>query len=431
MAKPDDSLGHGGLPDPARRPRQTIDIEAVEAPPAGGSTEGLKAESSASAMPRSAASRPGRTRMWQARAATAVAAVAAIVVAALLWMLAAPREARNPDEIAARLAQLEAGQRDEAASRAALSSDASSLADIAARLARLEAAPASSNAAPAEGASVDRSAAAPTAIREMTERLDALDRRTRDNAAAAERASERVNAVAGLAEGLRKSGDQQNVLEQSERSVLEGYSGRLQSIESRLDRVQTQAEQAAAAEAMRDALPLGAATVAAALRDDVERGIPFAAEQGAAQRLGLDGAALAILEPFAATGVPSRERLLRELSSMLPEMARVSKASGEDGSYLGRIRAGVERLVHIRPAGDLRGDDPASVIGRIEMDVTAGDVAAVVSELDKLPAPARSLAQAWRTKALARESAIAAARQLATAAFAVLGEASAAAVRRR
>jgi hypothetical protein len=49
-------------------------------------------------------------------------------------------------------------------------------------------------------------------------------------------------------------------------------------------------------------------------------------------------------------------------------------------------------------------------------------MAGVLAELEKLPAPARELAQLWRRRATAREAAIASARQVAASSFAKLGE---------
>ena len=79
-------------------------------------------------------------------------------------------------------------------------------------------------------------------------------------------------------------------------------------------------------------------------------------------------------------------------------------------------------MLNIRPVRDEPGDDPATVMSRIEFKMPQQDIDATVAELDKLPAPARELAQAWRTKALARQDALESARLLATASLATLGE---------
>jgi hypothetical protein len=80
------------------------------------------------------------------------------------------------------------------------------------------------------------------------------------------------------------------------------------------------------------------------------------------------------------------------------------------------------KLLNIRPVQNQPGDDPATVIGRIEFEMAQQDVEAMVVELDKLPAPAREVTRPWRTKVLARHDALDAAQRIATASLAQLGE---------
>ena len=61
-------------------------------------------------------------------------------------------------------------------------------------------------------------------------------------------------------------------------------------------------------------------------------------------------------------------------------------------------------------------------MSRIEFKIAQQDIETTVAELDKLPAPARDIAQGWRAKALARQDALEAARLIATASLAKLGE---------
>jgi hypothetical protein len=119
--------------------------------------------------------------------------------------------------------------------------------------------------------------------------------------------------------------------------------------------------------------------------------------------------------------VPNLPELFRELTGLVPEMLKVSMPAGHDGNYLDRLQAHAGKLVRIRPAGDRPGDDAATVIGRIDRDMARRDLASVLAELDKLPAPAQALAEPWRKKALARQAATAAAAQLVAVSFAKLG----------
>ena len=183
---------------------------------------------------------------------------------------------------------------------------------------------------------------------------------------------------------------------------MAGLSGRLGALETQVKQVGDQVAEASVPkpdEALRFAL------VAAGLRSALERGEPFTAELAAAKTVGVDPALLAQLGPFASTGVPNVQELFRELGALIPEMLKVSAPAAQEGSYLDRLQAHAERLVRIRPVGDHAGDDPATVIGRIERDMARRDLAAVLAELDKLPAPAQAIAEPWRKKALARQTA--------------------------
>jgi hypothetical protein len=159
-----------------------------------------------------------------------------------------------------------------------------------------------------------------------------------------------------------------------------------------------------------------------ALRSTVERNSPFPAELAAARSLGVDEKALAALAPFAATGLPTRSELFHDLSTLLPELRRLSVSPGKDQGYLDRLRASAVKMLNIRPVQNQSGDDPATVISRIEFKMAQQEIATVVVELDKLPAPATEIARPWRTKVLARQTALEAVQRIATASLAQLGE---------
>ena len=165
--------------------------------------------------------------------------------------------------------------------------------------------------------------------------------------------------------------------------------------------------------------PLRFALVAAGLHSALERGEPFAAELAAAKAVGVDPALLDGFAPFADTGVPKPDELFRELTGLIPEMLKVS-APAANGN-LHRLQAHAEKLVRIRPVGDGPGDDAATVIGRIDRDMARRDLAGVLGEIERLPAPSQAIAEPWRKKASARQAAIAASAQLVTASFAKLG----------
>jgi len=160
---------------------------------------------------------------------------------------------------------------------------------------------------------------------------------------------------------------------------------------------------------------------AAALRDAVVSGAPFAAELAQAKSLGAIDKEISVLEPFAATGIPSPAALAQELHNLLPAMVNLAGAQAPQGGFLERLQANAGKLVRIRPVDAPPGDDPLAVLSRIENDVAKSDVAAALADLGKLPNPIRAPAQDWISKAQAREGALKAARQYAAAAARAIG----------
>jgi hypothetical protein len=257
-----------------------------------------------------------------------------------------------------------------------------------------------------------------TSIKPLAQQFAGLEHQASDAATVAREARERAEAAAKTLADVKAADGDQDKQQQSAQKELAAVGTRLAAVETLTKQVQSQvAESPKVDVTLRDAL------IAAGLRSAVERAQPFAAQFSAAKAAGIDPGMLAPLAPFAATGVPNPAELFRELGGLIPDMLKASAPVEQDGGYLERLQAHAERLIRVRPAGDRPGDDAASVIGRIERDMARRDLAAVLAEIDKLPAPAQAIADTWRKKALAREAATQASEQLVTASFAKLGAA--------
>ena len=261
-------------------------------------------------------------------------------------------------------------------------------------------------------------------MKPIAQHLTDIERQNTANAKAAQDANTRAETVAKAMADVQRVDADQEKSQQGTRTELAGLVSRLAAMETQVRQVGDQIAEAALPkpdEALRYAL------IAAGLRSALERGEPFTAEIAAAKTAGIDPALLAQLSPFASTGIPNVQELFRELGGLIPDMLKVSAPAAQEGGYLDRLQAHAERLVRIRPVGDQTGDDPATVIGRIERDMARRDLAAVLAELDKLPAPAQAVAESWRKKALARQTAGAASAKLVAASFAKLGASAGAA----
>ena len=164
--------------------------------------------------------------------------------------------------------------------------------------------------------------------------------------------------------------------------------------------------------------------VAAALLDVLVRiGDPYAAALATARSLAPNADALKPLDQFAATGVPNAGKLSGELLTLVPKL---SPAAPQDAAVTGsgiveRLQAGAAKLVKIERT-DTSGTDRAAVVARMTAAALRNDSNEARRELKTLAPTDRAAAQAWLDKADARDAALAASRQFATDAMAVLAK---------
>lgn len=269
-----------------------------------------------------------------------------------------------------------------------------------------------------------RLAAVTAALAATTDRLAALEHSVRDAAADARTAAARADkAVAEFDEAkkeAKQNGDEREAAQQLDRGALDDLSDRLKTLESRQMTMRQMQDRLDRLSGSTDR-DVRAAFAAAAVRTAVDRDRPFSAELAAAQALGLDAGAAAALAPFAATGLPRTNVLLRDLSALLPDLRLAATPPGEDLGYLDRLQASAVRMLKIRPVKDEPGDDPAAVLSRIEFKMAHEDIDAVIAELDKLPPAAKAIVEPWRARAAARRDALEAVRLLTAATLTRLG----------
>ena len=278
--------------------------------------------------------------------------------------------------------------------------DASSVAALNERIGKIESSVAK---LPASDANVaQRLAAADNAVKSVNAALAALNKRDDELAASAAEARARADGAEKAVVDLRNS--------------LQDISKNASAAPSAADVDVVQKRLAAMEQAIKNAPNDRAARLAvsaAALRDAVNSGAPFAAELDEVKTLGAGDQALAPLVPFAANGIPQAAPLAAQLRAVIPAMMKASAAQAPAGGFLERLEANAEKLVRIRPIDAPAGDDPSAVLARIEIESSRTDIDALLSDLGKLDVATRAPAQAWIARAQARQAAIAAARRLA------------------
>ena len=265
----------------------------------------------------------------------------------------------------------------------------------------------------ADQALATRVAAAEAQTKLLGDSLAALNRRLDEVAAASQSALAQAKTAAAAATEAMKNAARTGV----EQSDIDALNNRIAALESTMKSLSTDIHRTPSADDRAARL-----TVAAdALRAAVERGAPYQTELAVVQALGTDPTATTLLEPFAADGLPNAAALAHEFTLLTPSLLQASGAAPRESSFLGKLEAHAQKLVRITPIEAPAGDDPSSVIARINIDAGRGDIAAALAGIARLPESARMLAASWVKKAQAREAAIAASRRIAAAALAAIG----------
>ncbi|HEY2528673.1 MAG TPA: mitofilin family membrane protein [Xanthobacteraceae bacterium] len=381
---------------PRRRP-PTIDLTATEVENKASAQEGGGADARHGAeegrRATSDRSNAGRLRQY-ALSAAAGAMVTAALIAALWFAGVLPNQQSAPVAGAA--------------------PQPAAMNEISARLGNIEGTLQSRP--PPEVAPNSRLTTEEAQTKSLADQVLALNRRVDDVAVATQGALAQAKA-ATAASAAADSAARTSV----QKSDLDALAGRIAALE--------RAVKSLSADVARGALSADdhaarAALAAAALRSAVERGVPYQAELAALAALTAAGAnqnAMAALRPFAVGGVPSPATLAQELAQLTPALMRASGAEANEGTFFERLKSNAQKLVRITPINAPPGDDPPAVIARIDAAAARADIAGALSEIARLPAAARGIAEPWAKKAEARAAAMAASQQMVADALSALG----------
>ena len=380
--------------------------------------------------------RPPRRRLfWPMLGSAVLGAILALGALAFIWrfnVLEPYKIDIGGNLLSTRLAALEARVRD---SRPATPAPAAPVAlvaptpantkaldDLAARIAKLEAAPASTDTRPAgtDPAVTNKLNSLEAAMKPLDEAVAANNKRDEELQTTLRDTGSRLDATTKMVSNFI---DQQKQKPTVSKSDLTQLDTRLAAIENATKSLAASTAAAGAADKSADR-NLRVAIVALALRDAVERGSPFASELAALKSLAGNAQALAPLELFAASGVPSQAALARELAAAIPAISRAAQTGPNptEGNFLQRLEARASQFVQVRPVGDAAGDDAAAIVARIGAEAGRADIAAAVADIGKLPPPAQAPAQPVLVKVQARAAALAAAQHAVADALAALGK---------
>jgi hypothetical protein len=328
-------------------------------------------------------------------------AIGGLLVAALLWWVGAfPVRHELPADPGPRLAAIERQLKDLAARPLPASVDAKEITkdvnkaveDVGARVSRLETAQAAPRAPVTDPVVLGRLTTVENAAKSVADNVAALSRR----AEATDAAIRDTNAA------------------------VQGTNANVGKLSAALAEVRATARAAAAGSDTASRL----AIAASALRTAVELGDPFTAELAVVKPLTSEANAIAVLEPFAASGVPNNAALGQQLVAVIRPMLGAAEAQPPPttGGFWKKLRANARTLVRISPADGKTtgGNERDAILARAEQRAAQGNVGGAKEELLKLPADARAPFQAWIAKLDTRDKALDASRKLVAGAVAAL-----------
>ena len=204
---------------------------------------------------------------------------------------------------------------------------------------------------------------------------------------------------------------------------MAGLDTRLAALEAemRVAKTEVRAREAPLEAASKRGDAAGLAVVAQAILQAVDRGTPFSADLNIAESLGADPVRLVALRAVADKGAPGVAGLAAAWAGQRRAALGASVAvPGEDQGLLDRLAASAARLVRVRPAGEVAGDDPGALAARIDAALARGSISEALAAWDRLPAAAKAASAAFGDPARRRVAADEAARTLAAAAVADL-----------
>ena len=216
--------------------------------------------------------------------------------------------------------------------------DTKALDELAARVAKLEAALQNPKPAPPDLAVASRFAALEGAIKPLGDAVNAANKRLDDLNVSLRDTRARLDASAKALDDFIAAQRQHPAADKAD---LDKLDARLVTLEAAAKSLTAATAAAGAADRSLDR-NVRAAVLASALRSAVMRGAPYAAELSGLKAQVADPALLAPLEPFAATGTPSQAALALELAGLLPAIARAAEpqsAAAVDGGLMARLRA--------------------------------------------------------------------------------------------
>ena len=199
-------------------------------------------------------------------------------------------------------------------------------------------------------------------------------------------ADARITALSEQVKAVETSGA---TLKTESQTVLAALEMRIEAIEKKLDQP-------------RDDVEVAVAIASAGLTAAIDRGGSFTAELDTLEGIKPDDPSIKELRAFAATGVPSRAKLVAEFPAVADTILASVRSDDPNQSLTDRLLSSAFSSIQVRPVGEVEGDGPDAIVARMETRLTNGDLVAAAAEWDKLPEPAKTASEGYKKSLDAR-----------------------------
>ncbi|NSX86694.1 hypothetical protein G6L86_13950 [Agrobacterium tumefaciens] len=152
----------------------------------------------------------------------------------------------------------------------------------------------------------------------------------------------------------------------------------------------------------RDDIEVARAIASAALKAAIDRGGPFLTELDTLSKVTPDDPAIASLQSFAATGVPSRSELMQKFPDVANAMLSAVNQPDPNQGIVERLTESAFSLVKVRPVGNIEGETPEAMIARMENKLRNGDLQGAALEWNGLPDAAKTASTDYKKSLDAR-----------------------------
>ncbi|AAK88376.2 hypothetical protein EN41_02160 [Agrobacterium tumefaciens] len=152
----------------------------------------------------------------------------------------------------------------------------------------------------------------------------------------------------------------------------------------------------------RDDIEVARAIASAALKAAIDRGGPFLTELDTLSKVTPDDPAIASLQSFAATGVPSRSELMQKFPDVANAMLSAINQPDPNQGIMERLTESAFSLVKVRPVGNIEGETADAMIARMENKLRNGDLQGAALEWNGLPEAAKAASADYKKSLDAR-----------------------------